>query len=90
MDKSLEQYRERLGSSIKGISKIDHPIIRRDLLRMVQVVEKLLVELSKESVECRRNKRITGKYSEIARSVEQQLSVIDKWLLVGLLRSSGE
>ena len=59
---------------------------RQDLQIMLNAAERLLTELSKEAVTCRRQRRATRRYEEIHQQAEQALRNFEQHLLMAKLK----
>ena len=61
----MDDILNRINLVEKQISAVKNKIAYRDLRKMLDNVDKVITEISKESVECRRTKRDTLKYIEL-------------------------
>ena len=61
----MDDILNRVNLVEKQISAVKNKIAYRDLRKMLDNVDKVITEISKESVECRRTKRDTLKYMEL-------------------------
>ena len=59
---------------------------RQDLRRMMGVADDLVRDLSREGVNCRRLRRQTRRFDEIAQQAEQALLNVEQHLLLARLR----
>ena len=59
---------------------------RRDLDTIYRNCRRTCDELSKESVECRRTKRVTQKYTEIEARLQEQIHAYEQWIFFAKLR----
>jgi hypothetical protein len=59
---------------------------RQDLRRMMGVADDLVRDLSREGVNCRRLRRQTRQFDEIAQQAEQALLNVEQHLLLARLR----
>jgi len=59
---------------------------RQDLRRMMGVADVLVRDLSREGVNCRRLRRQTRQFDEIAQQAEQALLNVEQHLLLARLR----
>ena len=59
---------------------------RQDLRKMMGVADDLVRDLSREGVNCRRLRRQTRKFDEIAQQAEQALLNVEQHLLLARLR----
>ena len=81
MDK-LYQRATDCAEQIKGISNRQ---ARRDLLKMLQVVDSALNKLDSESVECRRLNKITSHYETLKKQAEDLVLNLEKHLTLARL-----
>ena len=58
----MDEILKRVDSVEKQISAVKNKVAYRDLRRMLAGVDRTVNELSRESVECRRNKKTTSRY----------------------------
>jgi len=63
----MEELYTRLDLAERKIAQIKHKIARRDLLKMVQTIDRAMVAADMESVECRRLHRETPHYRELVK-----------------------
>ena len=61
----MDDILNRINLVEKQISAVKNKVAYRDLRKMLDNVDKVITEISKESVECRRTKRDTLKYMEL-------------------------
>ena len=59
---------------------------KRDLRRMLGVVDSIMTELSKESVNCRRSQKETRRYQELHQQALAALNNFEQHLLLARLR----
>jgi predicted nucleic acid-binding Zn-ribbon protein len=64
-------------NQIKGLKSFN---ARRDLGKMLKVLERSITELSQESVECRRLHKSTTKYQTLESKCAEQLDNLEKHL----------
>jgi len=67
------------------IQRITDIQARRDLVRMLKVAQRILVELDRERVRCRRLQKPTLAYQELHQKAMQQLDNVEKNLLMATL-----
>lgn len=80
-----QDYAQKLDELHRGIVAIKNPSIRRDLTTMYRHCLDIQSQLSMESVNCRRLHKVTPKYSEIAKKLEQSIQNLDDYLVYGIL-----
>lgn len=83
-----KDYRVRLNSLGRNISRVGDSLALRDLRRMYDVAENLYQVLDRELVECRRLGRYTSQYRNMERRLEDQLNTVGKWTTLALLKYS--
>jgi len=82
MDPRPEEIAVDLETRIQRITDIQ---ARKDLLRMLKVAQRTLVELDRERVRCRRLQKPTHAYVELHEKAMQQLDNVEKNLLMATL-----
>ena len=82
MDAKLEEIAVDLELRVR---RIENDQARRDLMRMLGVAQRTLVELDRERVRCRRLQKPTHAYQELHSKVLQQLDNVEKNLLMATL-----
>ena len=78
-------YGKRIDNAYTQISAVKSKIARRDLLMMLKATEAAYTKLDKESVECRRCKKTTAKYSSIEAECQQLLTNLEQHIVLALL-----
>ena len=74
----MDEILERINRVESQISLIKNKVAYRDLRQMLSSVDKVVTEISKESVECRRMKKTTIKYTELTEQVNQMLANLEQ------------
>ena len=82
MDAKLEEIAVDLELRVR---RIENDQARRDLMRMLGVAQRTLVELDRERVRCRRLQKPTVAYQELHSKALQQLDNVEKNLLMATL-----
>lgn len=75
------EYRElkqRSNDAFYRVTQVQDRVVRDDLYTMYEVLVRLLKELDKESVNCRRLRKITPAYQELEKKALQQLENLEK------------
>lgn len=80
-------YQKRLYVLESKINGIKSDRARMDLTVMTQNPRQLITELSKEEVEVRRQHKITIRYQELSKSVEQSINDLENFITFALLKS---
>ena len=79
----LLQHAESLSTSIMTLK---NPVIKKDLIKMLQVVDRQLTALSREGVECNRLHRATIRYQNIADQCVVMLKNLEQHLIYAKLK----
>jgi len=74
----MDELFQRLDSAEKAIATVKNKVARKDLLKMVRAVDQAIVAADMESVECRRNKKITSRYRELVQKVNELLTNLEQ------------
>lgn len=80
-----EQLIERIVNLERKIRDLKDPIARRDMQKMFRNLETIQTEISRESVECRRQHRTTLRYRELIEQCEQLLNEYERTLTFAIL-----
>ena len=80
---ALIQHTESLSTSIMTLK---NPVIKKDLIKMLQVVDRQLTALSREGVECNRLHRATIRYQNIADECVVMLKNLEQHLIYAKLK----
>jgi len=83
----MDDILNRVNLVEKQISAVKNKIAYRDLRKMLDNVDKVITEISKESVECRRTKRITPKYTELKEKANYLLNNLEQHVTFAALIS---
>jgi len=75
---TIDEILERVSAVERKVSKVKSKVAYRDLSQMIQSVDRQVTELSKEDVLCRQSKRITIRYKEIDKNIDEMLKNIEK------------
>ena len=79
----LLQHAESLSTSIMTLK---NPVIKKDLIKMLQVVDRQLTALSREGVECNRLHRATIRDQNIADQCVVMLKNLEQHLIYAKLK----
>ena len=74
----MDDILNRINLVEKQISTVKNKVAYRDLRKMLDNVDKVITEISKESVECRRTKRDTPKYMELKEKANDLLTNLEQ------------
>jgi hypothetical protein len=81
----MDEILERVNHSESQISAIKSKVAYRDLRKMLAGIDKIVTEMSKESVECRRIKKDTPKFTELKAQANEMLDVLDQHITFAAL-----
>lgn len=80
-----QDFSKKLDSLHRNIVAMKNPSIRRDLMIMYKHCQDISGQLSSESVNCRRLHKVTPKYLEIAKKLEESVQNLDDYIVYGIL-----
>lgn len=81
----MDEILDRVNHTESQISLIKNKVAYRDLRKMLAGIDKIVTELSRESVECRRIKKETSKFVELKREANERLDVLDQHITFAAL-----
>ena len=81
----MDEILTRVNASEAQISLIKNKVAYRDLRKMLANVDRVVTELSKESVECRRMKKETNKFAELKAKAHALLDNLDQHITFAAL-----
>lgn len=81
----MDELHTRLDRAHGEIRGIRNKRAQRDLYLMLRPIERVLTQMSGESVECRRLQRVTDKYQRLVVQCEELLDNLEKHLLMARL-----
>jgi hypothetical protein len=81
----MDDILERVNRVEAQISLIKNKVAYRDLRQMLSSIDRVVTEISKESVECRRMKKTTIKYTELAEQANQMLANLEQHITFAAL-----
>jgi predicted nucleic acid-binding Zn-ribbon protein len=81
----MDDILDRVNQAEKQISAIKSKIAYRDLRKMLDNIDKVITEISKESVECRRTKKDTPKYAELISKANTLLDSLEQHITFAAL-----
>ena len=81
----MDEILERIDAAEKQISAIKSKVAYRDLRKMLAGIDKIVTEMSKESVECRRLKKNTTKFNELVIQANQLLDSLEQHITFAAL-----
>jgi hypothetical protein len=74
----MDELFQRLDRAERAIANVRKKVVRRDLLKMVRVVDRAIVAADQESVECRRLRKETSRYQELVQKVNDLLTNLEQ------------
>jgi hypothetical protein len=77
----MDELFQRLDQAERAIANVKKKVVRRDLLKMVQVVDCAIVAADQESVECRRLRKETSRYQELVQKVDDLLTNLEQHII---------
>jgi predicted nucleic acid-binding Zn-ribbon protein len=81
----MDKLFQRLDSAERAIATVKNKVARRDLLKMVKVVDQAIVAADMESVECRRLHKETRRYKELIQKVDGLLTNLEQHITLANL-----
>jgi len=81
----MDEILERVNRVESQIALIKNKVAYRDLRQMLSSVDKVVTEISKESVECRRMKKTTNKYTELTEQADMLLTNLEQHITFAAL-----
>jgi hypothetical protein len=81
----MEELYTRLDLAERKIAQIKNKVARKDLLKMVQTIDRAMVAADMESVECRRLHKETMRYQELVQTAQNLLDNLEKHLTFAAL-----
>ena len=81
----MEEILDRINLAESQISTIKSKVAYRDLRKMLAAIDRVMTEISKESVECRQHKKNTPRYNELIVKVNGLLDNLDQHITFAAL-----
>lgn len=81
----MDDILERINQAELKISAVKSKVAYRDLRKMLAGIDKVMTEISKESVECRRNKKDSSKYKELIQRANELLDNLEQHITFAAL-----
>jgi len=78
-------YAMKLTRLLAVVSSTNDIRARSDLFKIYTNCKAIYVELDKESVECRRTKRTTVKYTELEQKLNESITEFEQWITYAAL-----
>ena len=83
----MDEILNRVNRAESQISTIKNKLAYRDLRKMLSNIDRVITEMSKESVECRRIKKDTNKFTELKQKANDLLDVLEQHITFAALIS---
>jgi hypothetical protein len=81
----MDELYTRLDQAERRIATVKNKVARKDLLKMVQTIDRAMVTVDMASVECRRLHRETLHYRELKKQTEQLILNLEQHLTFAVL-----
>ena len=81
----MDELYIRLDQAEHKIAQVANKVARRDLLKMVQTIDRALVAADMASVECRRLHRETLHYQELVSQAQALITNLEQHLIFAVL-----
>jgi predicted nucleic acid-binding Zn-ribbon protein len=81
----MDELYTRLDLAERQIAQITNKVARRDLLKMVQTIDRAMVSADMASVECRRLHRETLHYQELVTQAQDLIANLEQHLTFAAL-----
>lgn len=78
-------YETELSNRLLQVNAISDMRARSQMWKVYKNCKDAHTALSKEAVECRRNKRVSVKYTELEQQLTESINVFDQWLILATL-----
>jgi hypothetical protein len=81
----MDELYTRLDQAERQIATVKNKVARRDLLKMVQTIDRAMVVADMASVECRRLHRETLHYQELVKNAQKLITNLEQHLTLAVL-----
>jgi hypothetical protein len=81
----MDELYTRLDQAERQIATVRNKVARRDLLKMVQTIDRAMVAADMASVECRRLHRETLYYQELVKNAQELIANLEQHLTFAVL-----
>jgi predicted nucleic acid-binding Zn-ribbon protein len=81
----MDELYTRLDQAERQIATVKNKVARRDLLKMVQTIDRAMVAADMASVECRRLHRETLHYQELVKNAQKLITNLEQHLTLAVL-----
>ena len=81
----MDNLLARVEQAQQQIAAVRNPQVRRDLIKMLMTVDRALLNMNKESVECRRLHKPTARYQALELETLELIDNLEKFLIFDFL-----
>ena len=81
----MDELYTRLDQAERKIAQVTNKVARRDLLKMVQTIDRAMVAADMASVECRRLHRETLQYQELVAQAQALITNLEQHVTFAVL-----
>jgi predicted nucleic acid-binding Zn-ribbon protein len=81
----MDELYTRLDQAERKIAQVTNKVARRDLLKMVQTIDRAMVAADMASVECRRLHRETRHYQELVTQAQALITNLEQHVTFAVL-----
>jgi predicted nucleic acid-binding Zn-ribbon protein len=81
----MDELYTRLDLAERQIAQVTNKVARRDLLKMVQTIDRVMVSADMASVECRRLHKETLHYQELVKNAQKLITNLEQHLTLAVL-----
>lgn len=81
----MDELYTRIDQAERKIATIKNKVVRKDLLKMVQTIDRAMVAADMASVECRRLHRETLHYRELVKNAQELIANLEQHLTFAVL-----
>jgi hypothetical protein len=81
----MDELYTRLDQAERRVATVKNKVARRDLLKMVQTIDRAMVAADMASVECRRLHRETLHYQELVKNAQKLITNLEQHLTLAVL-----
>jgi hypothetical protein len=81
----MDEILQRINTVEAQIATVKSKVAYRDLRKMLAGVDRVVTEISKEAVECRRIKKTTIKYKELEQQAQDLLTNLEQMVTFAAL-----
>lgn len=85
MQEQHQKYRDELDVCLTALQQTNNMVAKSTLWKFYNNLRLAWVELDTEMVECRRRKRVTQKYTELAKKFTEHYRNFEQWQVMAAL-----